>query len=38
MMTFSPDMGVQSGGDVSAATRTASSSLDRARADLRGTG
>ena len=33
----SPDMGVRSGGDVSAATRTASSSLDLAREDLRGT-
>ena len=38
MMTFSPDMVVRSGGDASAATRIASSSLDRARADLRGTG
>ena len=37
-MTFSLDMEVRSGGDASAATRTASSSLDRARADLRGTG
>ena len=38
MMTFSPDMGVRSGGDASAATRIASSSLDLAQADLHGTG
>ena len=38
MMTFSPDMGARSGGDASAATRIASSSLDLAQADLRGTG
>ena len=37
MMTFSPDMGVRSGGDASTATRIASS-LDLAQADLHGTG